>query len=208
MHNEELIELYALGTLEPEERAAVEEHIAQCESCRVRFVEAVSVVAAMTGTQPEDSVESVRTADPRVARFAALAAVFALLFAGALAYAVLERTRSSEQSVPLAAIVGSHFLHAQFQSAMPQAPAAKVLYARDGSWIYVIVNAPASYALSGIRDGHATDLASTSATGTESTAFVRTAQRYSVLELRVGGALVARAPLVYDSAGVQGRPHP
>lgn len=200
MHNEELIELYALGTLEPEERVTVEEHIAQCEPCRARFIEAVSVVAAMTGTQSEDSVESGRAADPRVARFAALAAVFALLFAGALAYAVFERSRSNEQAVPLAAIVGSHFLHAQFQSVMPQAPAAKVLYARDGSWIYVIVNAPASYALTGIRDGRATGLASTSAAGMESTAFVRTAQRYSAVELRINGTVVARAPLVYGYA--------
>jgi len=200
MHDEELIELYALGTLEPEERATVEEHIAGCESCRARFIEAVSVVAAMTGTQPEDSVERGRSADPRIARFAALAAVFALLFAGALAYAVFERNRGNEQAAPLAAIVCSHFLHAQFQSAMPQAPAAKVLYARDGSWIYVIVNAPASYALAGIRDGHATELASTSAAGTESTAFVRTVQRYAAVELRKDGVLIARAPLVYGYA--------
>ena len=200
MHNEELIELYALGTLEPEERVSVEEHIAQCESCRARFVEAVSLVAAMTGTQPEGALESGRPSDPRVARFAALAAVFALLFAGTLAYAVFERNRGAAQSAPLAAIVGSHFLHAQFQSAMPAAPAAKVLYARDGTWIYAIVNAPASYVLTGIRDGRATVLASTSATGTESTAFVRTAQRYLAVELRRNGALVARAPLVYGYA--------
>lgn len=200
MHNEELIELYALGTLEPEERASVEDHIAECESCRERFIEAVSVVATMTGTQPEDAAETGSAADPRIARFAALAAVFALLFAGALAYAVFERNRGTEQAAPLAAIVGSHFLHVQFQSATPQAPAAKVLYARDGSWIYVIVNEPAPYAVTGIRDGRATDLVSTSATGTESTAFVRTAQRYSTLELRRNGALVARAPLVYGYA--------
>lgn len=200
MHNEELIELYALGTLEPEERAGVEEHIARCEPCRARFVDAVSVVAAMTGTHDEKLAESSRAADPRVARFAALAAAFALLFAGTLAYALFERDRGGEQSAPLAAIVGSHFLHAQFERAAPDAPAAKVLYARDGSWIYVIVNAPASYALTAIRNGRATELPSTSATGTESTAFVRTAQRYSALELRRNGVLVARAPLVYGYA--------
>lgn len=200
MHDEELIELYALGSLEPEERAQVEEHIAACESCRARFVDAVTVVAAMTGTQSEGGVEEERAADPRVARFAALAAVFALLFAGALAYAVFERSRGAAQNAPLAAIVSSHFLHAQFQSATARAPAAKVLYARDGSWMYVIVNAAESYEVTAVRDGQPAALASTTPAGTESTVFIRTARRYSAVELRRNGTLVARAPLVYGYA--------
>lgn len=198
MHDDELIELYALGTLEPEERAQVEDHIAECAPCRARFVEAVSVVAAMTEPYAQAGPgRRTAPAEPRVARFAALAAVFALLFAGTFAYAVIERSRGAVQTAPLAAIVASHFVHAQFQGVAPAAPQAKVLYARDGSWIYVIVNAPASYRVVGVRGGQKTELASTSVTGAESTAFVRTAQRYTAVELREGDALTARAPLVY-----------
>jgi hypothetical protein len=49
----------------------------------------------------------------------------------------------------LLAIATSHFNHSQFTG--PSGPRAKVLYARDYSWYYVVVTGGHSYAVYGIR---------------------------------------------------------
>lgn len=51
-HVEDLLDLYALGTLEPDEVESVERHLEACEACRSRAVEAKRV-AALLAWAPE-----------------------------------------------------------------------------------------------------------------------------------------------------------
>lgn len=49
-HVDELIDLYALGALEPNEQAAVDEHLDECARCRAQLVEAKQLVALLAWT--------------------------------------------------------------------------------------------------------------------------------------------------------------
>jgi anti-sigma-K factor RskA len=49
-HVDDLIDLYALGALEPNEQAAVDEHLDECARCRAQFAEAKQLVALLAWT--------------------------------------------------------------------------------------------------------------------------------------------------------------
>lgn len=49
-HVDDLIDLYALGALEPNEQAAVDEHLDECGRCRARLAEAKRLVAMLAWT--------------------------------------------------------------------------------------------------------------------------------------------------------------
>lgn len=209
MHEDELIELYALGSIDEREREAVEEHVAVCESCRARFLDAVDVVANLE--EAEMRAQGVQSAVQRTVltlrrQFGALAAALVLVAAGSIGYALIERGHQpAVTSEPLAAIVSSHFFHAAFASVERGAPSAKVLYARDGSWLYVIANADASYRVVGTVDGTKMFVGTTESRNGESTLFVRPSRRYGALELTDGKSTLSRAVLVYASAASKQR---
>lgn len=209
MHDDQLIELYALGSLDEREREALEEHVAVCESCRARFLDAIDVVANLEEAEMRaQSVQSGVQSKLRALRrqFGALAAALVLVAAGSIGYAVVERNHQPALgSAPLAAIVNSHFFHAPFTAVEQRAPSAKVLYARDGSWLYVIANRGASYRVVGISDGTKTLLGTTEANDGESTAFIRPSRRFSALELDDGESTLSRAPLVYATDAAKQR---
>jgi putative zinc finger protein len=140
-------ELYALGALEPEERSAVEAHVATCAECAARVARAEAVAAqlatALPAYEPPPHLRARITgaapnAMPLLRRIALAAAVVAFGFL-ALHDANLMRDRAAT-SASLATIVHSHFNHASMVGSRLGAPAAKVLYARDGAWVYVIVD--------------------------------------------------------------------
>lgn len=47
----------------------------------------------------------------------------------------------ADDGVALATVATSHFIHASFIGQAWGAPPAKVLYGRDGTWLYVVVDA-------------------------------------------------------------------
>jgi len=152
-HVEDL-ELYALGVLEPDERAAIDAHLATCAECSQRVGEAERIVAAL---EPGMFDAPAQTAAPVVvplrrrwfadpaASFAWLASAAAIVVAvgfGGIAANEHARMATMISSDDLIAdtLVHSHFLHAAFVPVADDAPGAKVLYARDGSWLYVVVD--------------------------------------------------------------------
>jgi hypothetical protein len=94
---------------------------------------------------------------------------------------------SDQDSLALATIATSHFLHASFTSREPGAPPAKVLYARDGSWLYVIVDAARCDCRIVARRGEArVDLGPPRAHGLTETLFLAKAGRPGALALISG----------------------
>lgn len=164
-HLGEFAELYALGTLEPHERAQVEAHVVACVRCARALGSAEMTVAALDAAfvpalEPParlaqriaDSARATlplapRAVAPRATRFAPgyLAAAAALLVAvGAGGNAFIERAVQTRQaasdSAVVATIATSHFSHISFTARDAGAPVSKVLFARDGAWFYVVID--------------------------------------------------------------------
>ena len=222
-HIGELAELYALGVLEPQERADVDAHAAGCERCTRALGEAERAVAALDEVfvprvEPPERLGSRIAASgdvvvplaphgawsrPRpVPGFLATAA--ALLFAvgvggGLLAERSLETGGAARDSVVLATIATSHFNHVSLTPRDPAAPVTKVLYARDGAWFYVIVDSAACDChVVGRSAAAQRDLGSPEVHGNTATLFVRDFPRPTSLELvRASGGVLSSASLVY-----------
>jgi len=164
-HLGELAELYALGALEPHERAQVEAHVASCANCARALGAAEVTVAALDdafvpqldpperlGARIAASAQAVVPLAPRrVSRSAALpapsfyaTAAALLLAAGIGGGALVEHSTDVRQvahdSAVLATIATAHFNHVSFTVREPSAPVSKVLYARDGAWFYVVID--------------------------------------------------------------------
>ena len=219
-HLGENAELYALGVLEPEERASVEQHIADCAQCLREVGEAEAAVAALDdatipqvqapaalGRRLAASAAAVRpskviafrprwSVPPQLAMAASLALFVGLGGGFALDRSVVASHVPTRDEQAIATVAASHFLHASFTPVSPGAPTAKVLYSRDGSWYYVIVDAaiPDCHVIAHSQSG-ALD-AGLMQPGTEtSTLFVHPASRPQTLELTRGGQVIATATL-------------
>jgi len=83
--------------------------------------------------------------------------------------------------------IDSHFSHAQFSG---NGPPAKVIYARDRSWYYVIVSGSRRFEVYGLRGTQATRLGTTVPRGETSELFVRKQPRF---ELRDGATGIENA---------------
>ena len=134
-HIDEEAELYALGMLEDDERARVDEHLATCEPCSVRVGEAEAAVAALV-----DSTQQ-RKPERRIARWPiAVAAAFAVAAAGLLAQNVSLHAAVGTDGALLATMVNSHFDHIQFQAPDGAALPAKAIYERHGKWYEILAD--------------------------------------------------------------------
>ena len=160
-HLDDDAELYALGMTEPEQRGAIEAHLATCGDCRARVANAEAAAASLAAAlrpvpghdalprhaEPPRHAERSRHAElveaPRRLRLGfALASAAALVFAAtSVIEGVGERSASAQLArtdVALAAVASSHFAHVTLASA--PAVSAKALYARDGAWCYIIAS--------------------------------------------------------------------
>ncbi|MBV9332585.1 MAG: zf-HC2 domain-containing protein [Candidatus Eremiobacteraeota bacterium] len=180
-HIGESAELYALGALEPAEQAAVEAHIAQCVQCLRRVGEAEETLLALERANVVRAASGdIRTPVAFMRRHivwllpltAAAAFIIGLLFP--------RTTPQSPHDLATLAMIGSHFSHAQFTG---QGAPAKVLYARDRSWYYVIVEGWHRYAVYGFAGGARLKLGETMPSGKTSELFTRSSGRYDRLEL-------------------------
>jgi putative zinc finger protein len=132
----------------------------------------------------------------RVVRYAVAAAlVLALLNAGWQSFRL--HREIAVQDVALATLVHSHFNHVSTTPLVSGSPAAKILYARDGAWIYVIADRPGgAVRVLGYGAGAAVDLG-TMADGKTATLLVRPRTRIHRIVLERGNVPVAEATLAY-----------
>ena len=214
--------LYALGALEPGERERIDAHVATCDRCLLELGRAEQAVAAIDDAmlpQIEPPAElgrriaaSAAAARPR--RIGAtplraprwfLAAAAALVLGVGLGGGALVRQSADVRAalqrddLALATIATSHFKHESFAARAAGAPAAKVLYAPDGAWFYVIVDSGScacrvvAHSAAGERD-----LGAPEARGATAVLLVRDFPRPASLDLiRNNGEPIARAALQY-----------
>jgi anti-sigma factor RsiW len=194
-HVGESAELYALGLLDAAEIRAVDEHTRECEACAKRVGEAEETVLDLERTaRPVPAPASLdrrmhftrRGLDVRV--WLAVAAALALGFS--IGVAGLFRPAPPAREAATVAMVESHFNHAQFAGT---GPPAKVIYARDRSWIYVIVAAGERYDVYAVRGGQARLVGSTQSNGATSEAFIAQPGALDAVELRSGSTVVETA---------------
>jgi len=211
-HIGENAELYPLGLLDDEASRSLELHIAECSSCAERVSQAQGAAAILATTlpaaQPSMALERrLRAAmQPQALRgrrrpnFARLAFAAALVLAFlALGWQTLVlRGRLASQDLALVTLVHSHFNHASTVPESNNPVTAKVLFARDGSWIYIIADKPSGtlHAIGRTKAG-TSDLGALSNNGNTATLLVRPTQRIQSIVLRRDNVDVASATLVY-----------
>jgi hypothetical protein len=193
-HLDDDAELYALGLTDRERDAEIEAHLAACGTCRARVVAAESAAASLAAALPP-----MPAAAPRRAWWTTAATAAAVVFAATAAF---EGTTAREASMQLArtdaalgAIASSHFGHTTLTSEANVV--AKVLYARDGSWMYVVAeNAPRGAHVV-LRSGAASrDLGALDA-GAPATLFVRAPGRAAEISVLAGDRVVAHGTPAY-----------
>ncbi|MEA2688292.1 MAG: hypothetical protein QOD51_899 [Candidatus Eremiobacteraeota bacterium] len=152
-HLDDDAELYALGLTERERDAEIEAHLATCDGCRTRVAAAEEAAASLAATLPAMPPAQVVAAPSRAglpstlpatpmrrAWWTGLASAAAVVFAATAAFEGMSAHGASSQlartDVALNAIAGSHFGHTTLTSV--PGVVAKALYARDGSWLYVV----------------------------------------------------------------------
>ncbi len=200
LHLGDLAELYVLGELDPSERAAVEAHIAGCMPCLRRVGEAEETLLALErGALAEPTPELLDRrmrfgVPPR--RYAA----YALAAAAGLVLGILTMLpgyfRPHAPQAALVAMIHSHFNHAQFAAVgSAHAPPAKVICARDRSWLFIVADGSERYAVYAIEGTTATRLGELQPQGATSSLYVAHAPAASAVELRDGATIVERAAL-------------
>jgi hypothetical protein len=211
-HLGEEAELYPLGMLDEDAARNVEHHVALCSECAERVAEAQSVAASLAAALPlatpspalerrlrEAARPQLGVGKPRanVFRFA-LAAAFALIFLGLGFQTLLLRQRLGTEDVALVTMVHSHFNHVSMSPESANPVAAKILYARDGSWIYIIADKPGGplHAIAHTAAGD-DDLGALLTTGETSTLLVHPHERIGSIVLQRAGTNVASAKLTY-----------
>ncbi len=210
-HLGEDAELYPLGVLGDDAVREVERHIALCSECAGRVAQAQGVAASLAAALPlatpspalerrlRESARPQQGAKLRTGLFPfALAAAFALAFLGLGWQALVLHEQLKAEDVALVAMVRSHFNHVSMSPESANPVAAKILYARDGSWIYIIADKPGG-ALRAIAytAGGVADLGALSSTGETATLLAHPRERIVSITLQRAGADVASARLAY-----------
>jgi hypothetical protein len=211
-HLGENAELYPLGLLDDDAVRDVERHIALCFACAERVAQAQSVAAALAAALPQSTPspalerrlrESARPqlgvakARPSIFRFA-LAAAIALVFLGLGWQTLVLQQRLKAEDVALVTMVHSHFNHVSMAPESANPVAAKILYARDGSWIYIIADKPGG-ALRAVAEAATgtIDLGPLTPTGETASLLAHPVERIRLVILRRAGTNVASARLTY-----------
>ncbi|HZY95587.1 MAG TPA: zf-HC2 domain-containing protein [Candidatus Cybelea sp.] len=191
-HIGEAAELYAAGVLTTEESAAVEAHIARCPDCLRRVGEAEETVLELERVNVAPSAaargSSLLPFERRgvASRWLAVAAAAAFIIGFILPHGAMQ------PNLATLAMVRSHFAHAQFSGA---GPPAKVIYARDRSWYYIVIAGNYRYEVYGLRNGQATDLGTTQPKSQTSELFSPSSTPFDRVELRAAGKLLEAAAI-------------
>jgi hypothetical protein len=211
-HLGEDAELYPLGILDGETVYKVEQHIALCSACAERVAQAQSVAtslaAALPAAVPSPALgrrlrASIRPRSPagifrtNAFRFA-IAAVIALTLIGLSWQTLALRGRLAAEDLALVTMVHSHFNHVSMAPKSANPVAAKILYARDGAWIYIIADKPGGplHAIAETATG-TMDLGVLASAGETATLLFRPHKRIRSIILQRAGTSVASATLAY-----------
>lgn len=214
-HIDESAELYALGILDETEIAAVEHHASSCSMCAQRLREAEAAVTAIAELEPRRPAPRAlatrldRSLSNQPARrgwnwqalLAGVAAAFVLAVAP-FGY-VLNQNRAMHAMMAnddraLARLAGGQFNHVAFAPRAQGAPPAKVLYARNGSWYYVIVRNPRpDMQIAYEHDGTMEMLGRVGMRGDTGTLYLPVDHKMDELALVERGAVIADAHLAY-----------
>ena len=201
-HLGEDAELYPLGILDDDAARNVERHVAFCSECAERVAQAQAVAASLAAALPlatpspalerrlRESARPQRSAKLRASLFPfALAAAFALAFLGLGWQALVLHQRLKAEDVALVTMVHSHFNHVSMSPESANPVAAKILYARDGSWIYIIADKPggALHAIAHTAAG-AADLGALVSAGETATLLVHPRERIRSITLQRAGS--------------------
>jgi hypothetical protein len=103
-----------------------------------------------------------------------------------------------QQQLAMRAMLAGHFVHVPFQPRVAGAPNAKVLYAREGGWLYVIVG-PGADALdvAVVANGTRTTVSSIAGGAGTRFAFIPESAHVDTVQLLDRGAPIADARIVY-----------
>ena len=197
---------YALGTLAPADLERIDAHVRDCAICARSLGEVEEVVTGLIERR-EPSTQLGRRiatmlegAQPRGIpwqRFA-LAAGFAVALLGALVSNVDERNQRqliAVQSTAMTAMLRGHFIHAQFGTLVSDAPLAKVVFAREKRWLYVIVEGDRGLQVVGEPGDVA--FGTTQPFGRTSTLFIPYAPGIEHVLLRNGGRTIEQARILH-----------
>jgi len=211
-HIDDDAELYALGSLDADERTAVEAHIATSNAClqRVRDAEetAFALSAQFGSTTPPAELDT-RIAGAFSRRmparpWLAIAAAFiiGLLPSIPLTYDRVHHDRLLRMhDEAVTAMVTSHFAHAQFAPAGGAAlPPSKVIFARDGSWLYIVISGAHRYTVEGVGPDGMHALGETSPTSSTSQLFVERPPHIRSVRLVDNGTNIGSANVIVTNA--------
>ena len=186
-HVEDLAELYVIGDLDAAEVKRVESHIAGCRMCMRRVGEAEETLLALereSRVEPMPENRPLRLREPNRWSYPA----FALAAAAGIVLGIFTMLpaalRPHDSQRALLAMVNSHFNHAQFAALKPGAPAAKVMYARDRRWLYVVLDGTRRYTVYAGSGPDAQRLGELHPDGATSTLFVDRTITQDEIELR------------------------
>jgi anti-sigma-K factor RskA len=206
-HIGDVAELYALGTLSTQERAQVDWHARQCDTCAARLGEAQEAVAALVQEmEPSGRLDARMHATfagkaPRRAMWPALVAaafIIGLLPAFALWPGLgREAQIASDRQAATVAMVNSHFSHAPFVSAAHSGIKAKVLFSRNADWLFIVAQTARPYTVIANENGTPKVLGTLRVNGEAGELFIPHAGRPQALSLEDGGQVVGRVTLPY-----------
>ena len=205
-HLGEDAELYALGSLGDGDRARVERHVLACDDCAKRVGDAEATVLRLIES---DAAQPQVPREPEL-RFAArfpsrwILAVAAAFVLGLLPWGITA-LRSTGGPTPggeqvVAAMLAGHFTHVPFVARVPGAPAAKVIYAREGGWIYVIAGAGTdALEIAVLRGGRSTTVGGLAPSDGVRSRFIALPGRVDAVVLLERGAAIASARTIYPA---------
>jgi hypothetical protein len=214
-HIGELAELYALGALEPEEHARVDEHIARCPDCLRRVGEAEKSVTEMMRLEPQSRPPASLDARlkttarnpaflvrPNRAPWFAIAAAFVVGLLPAMylwqQYTSMHGSLSQGDAI-VAQLAHAPMRSAAFAAVRSAGVQARVLYNDAGSWYCVLVKHPqhpmdVAYVH---PDGSMEKIGSVTMRGDTGVAVLPIPHKMGKLALLDGHTVVAEALLLY-----------
>jgi hypothetical protein len=205
-HIGENAELYALGELDELEAARVERHARTCAACSSRLGDAEAAVlhlveaGGIAPMVPEALDRRVRFAQPASGTRAWIGAVAAAFVLGLLpwGWTMTQHQNGSTPQPAVDAMLVGHFSHAPLLPLQSGAPPAKVIYAREGGWIYVLAGAGTrSLDVATVTAGRTVVVAALAPSGASRAAFVKIAGRVDVVELLENGKPISAAHVAY-----------